>query len=128
MLASTLLFILSTLTAVRSAPALEPRKCFTTGSLWDKYGRRAASEAAGRLCQSGTGSLSGVYHGNKARSACVLLPGGGTSAEFKIEWGLNPGYTETLTEEECVAALRDEIYGCTRGGRSEDWNSKWSFK
>ncbi|KAF3045350.1 hypothetical protein E8E11_007620 [Didymella keratinophila] len=144
MLSSTLFFILSALTPTsHSAPALVPRLCYLSGSKWD-FGRDEASHALDSLCV--TSRLSGVYHGNSKKGACVQLSESRT-VDFSIEWlgpkrNQNALYNFTLSDADCRARLRDEIYGCEHGGESqyehypdaaEPWQARpgwgeWTFR
>lgn len=129
MLASIPLLIISTLTVVHSALALQPRKCYISGSFWGTDGRRAASKVVETLCQGGRdGNFSGTYHGGESRSVCVPLTGSNLVVEFKIEWRRHHLFSAKLTEAECIGGFRDEIYGCLQGGATEEWKSKWFFK
>lgn len=125
MLASTTVFILSFLSPMAlSAPALVPRRCYMSGIKWDpitsRFGRDTASAAVDELCVPS--KLSGVYHGDQKKTACIELTPGRT-AEFSIEY-LGPdrsqieAYKKTITDVDCRVRLRDEIYGCKRGGET----------
>ncbi|KAH7168192.1 hypothetical protein DER46DRAFT_572134 [Fusarium sp. MPI-SDFR-AT-0072] len=93
--------------------------CFTSGAIWN--GRQAHDAAKGAIDDfCNRGELSGYFNPQQEKTRCAPLDGG-SHADFKVKWLGNGGLT--LKVEDCKLRLKNEVDGCTYGGRTvtADW-------
>ncbi|KAF5011320.1 hypothetical protein FDECE_2570 [Fusarium decemcellulare] len=95
-------------------------RCHTSGIFWPNAYH---SMAAYVETECRRGAFTGTFKPGEVKYKCIQY-GSGVKLEFSIT-NKNTRESFDLQDDHCIGGLRDEIYGCSRGGISE--KSGWVF-
>ncbi|KZF25858.1 hypothetical protein L228DRAFT_242231 [Xylona heveae TC161] len=117
--ATSLLSLIAT--ALLAAQSVAALGCFGSGETYGQVTSDTSQLASAR--SSACNSFAGSYPQGASRSLCASFPDTGTRINFSAS---NTASTpQTLTYDDCEAALTIEMNGCKRGSRQKHGNFEY---
>ncbi|KAF4340776.1 septin [Fusarium beomiforme] len=95
--------------------------CYGSGDPWPN--KDQAAQFVWDACYKPDGMFAGQFSPRKTKSMCPRIGSVGLLFEVENQWD---GQTLDLNNDDCYTRLKNEIYGCDRGGEST--KSKWRFR
>ncbi|CVK96087.1 hypothetical protein LB506_009116 [Fusarium annulatum] len=94
--------------------------CYSGGDPWPN--KDQAAQFVWDACYGSQGMFSGQFRPGQTKSMCPRSGQVGLVFEVQNQWD----QTLDLNNDDCYTRLKNEIYGCDRGGESTV--SKWRFR